>query len=101
MHWIDDYVFGEDFDDLRSNPGAAASLAAELGRELKPGHRLYGVECTVIARAYPQDDIIVSTESGAAVVHLTWAGDRETPPYPGTSFATSAEQLDALLNDRY
>ena len=99
--WVDGYRFGDDFEDLRSEPDAAAPFAAELHREVKPGHPLHGIPCTVIARAYPQDDVIVQIESGAAVVHLTWAGDRETPPYPSTSFATSAAELDALLDDRY
>ena len=101
MSWLDEYVFGDDFDDLRSNPQAAATFAAELGREVKPGHPLHGIECTVVARAYPQDDIIVQIESGAALVHLTWAGADDTPPWPTTSFASSAAELDALLNDRY
>ena len=101
MPWIDEYVFGDDFDDLRSNPEAAATFAAELDREVKPGHPLHELDRTVVARAYPQDDVIVRIESGAAVVHLTWAGEQETPPWPSTSFASSAAELDALLDDRY
>ncbi len=99
--WLDGYVFGDDFEDLRSEPESAATFTAELHRELKAGHPLHGIPCTVIARAYPQDDVIVQTESGAAVVHLTWAGDEENPPWPSTSFATSAAELDAILDDRY
>lgn len=101
MSWVDGYVFGDDFEDLRSDPDAAATFTAELKHELKPGHPLHGLPCTVIGRAYPQDDIIVEVASGAAVVHLTWKGDQEMPPWPSTSFAASAEELDALLTDRY
>lgn len=65
------------------------SLVRELVRELKPGHSLHGVGVLAVARRHSQDDFLFALEHLAypfAVVHLTWAGDRERPPWPGTTY---------------
>ncbi|SEV86569.1 hypothetical protein SAMN05421595_0134 [Austwickia chelonae] len=77
-------------------------LHAELLREIGPGHALDGVELRVIARATPQDDVIVQTADGrVALVHMTWSGHPEKPPWPTTEPVTSPENLAGLIELRY
>ncbi|MGI9516003.1 MAG: hypothetical protein ACR2NP_03065 [Pirellulaceae bacterium] len=68
-----------------------AGLEQELAKEVGQGHVLCGVSCQAIARANYNDDILVQlpesgTPDGAryAVVHLTWSGKPEEPPWPST-----------------
>lgn len=58
-------------------------LAAELRRELGPGHPLDGRSLRVIGRRDDCDDVLVALpDSHVAVVHLTWSGRRESLPFP-------------------
>jgi hypothetical protein len=83
--WATDYHFSGPLLDLRSEDEQAESLRAELLRELSAGHVLHGVDLRVIARALPQDEVVVETTSGqVALVHLTWTGHAESPPWPTT-----------------
>lgn len=43
MTWVDEYRFGEEFDDLRTNPVRADRLTRELASELSSGHPLFGL----------------------------------------------------------
>jgi len=64
--------FSEPLRDLRGRQDEAEQLRAELLRELGPGHALHGLDPRVIARAIPQDDVVVETAAGGvALVHLT------------------------------
>ena len=61
-------------------PGCAASLLAELHRELPPGHPLYGRRVEVFAARVGDDDTLFRhlDEPGRfTVVHLTWLGREE------------------------
>ena len=76
------------------------AFEAELRRELKPGHPLFGLSLAAIGRRYDQDDVLFELLDGSgrvAEVHLTWAGDKEKPPWPGTAvfdnFAAWAEAV--------
>lgn len=100
--WTAGYVFTEPLRDLREAVGEAATLREELMREIGAGHVLHGVELHVIARATPQDDVIVQAADGqVALVHLTWRGQPETPPWPTTELVTSPEHLENLIEFRY
>lgn len=68
---------------------------------MAPGHALHDVELRVIARAIPQDDVVVETTDGrVALVHLTWSGHPETPPWPTTETVDSAAALERLIEYR-
>lgn len=102
MTWARDYHFSDPFLDLRSNEEQAKHLRAELLRELSPGHVLHAVDLRVIARALPQDEIVVETAGGeVALVHLTWTGHAESLPWPVTEPLTSAEHLEQTIEFRY
>jgi hypothetical protein len=69
------------------DPEQQAAFEAELKRELKPGHPLFGVLVGAVGWNCGQDDVLFELRDGSgrvAQVHLTWAGERETPPWPGT-----------------
>lgn len=60
---------------------------AELARELKPGHPLFGIPVSAIGRRFDQDEFLFALLDGTgrvAEVHLTLAGERERPPWPST-----------------
>jgi hypothetical protein len=69
--WVDEYQFGEDFDDHCADPVRADGLARELAAELSSGHLLLGQAWTIIAQARPQDEVVVTTDSAVYLVHLT------------------------------
>jgi len=73
------------------------SLEAELRRELKPGHPLFGLPARAIARRSDQDDVLFKLLDGTgrvAEVHLTWARN-EKPPWPRVElFASLAEWIE-------
>jgi hypothetical protein len=98
--WVDHYPFSDPLRDVRRDE--AEQLKAELLSELSPGHPLYGVDLRIIAQALPQDEVIVQTgDGGVALVHMTWSGHAESPPWPITEVVDSAEHLDQLLRYRY
>ena len=72
------------------DPAAAASLEAQLGRELTRRHVLFGRRVAAVARRQDCDDVLFELDgagaSGAfAVVHLTWSGTEERDPrFPAT-----------------
>ncbi len=97
----DGYLFREPLIDLRDMPDEAEVLVRELGRELTLGHELYGRVVRVVARALPQDDVLVELLDGVALVHLTWRGAPEPPPWPSFVRVTSPEHLEQLCAERY
>jgi hypothetical protein len=101
MDWVDGYHFYEPFEDLRDDATAAQGLAAELSQELADGHPLMTLPWTVVARALPQDEVLVRTPDGAALVHMTWARHPEQPPYPSTLFLATVEDFEREIEFRY
>lgn len=79
----------------------AQAFEAELHRELAPGHPLHGRSLRVIAKALPNDDVIVECDGDVAVVHLTWTKGLEPPPWPQTTFIASAEELESFVESAY
>jgi hypothetical protein len=70
------------------HPQDKRALEAELTRELKPGHPLFGLWAAAIGRRHDQDDVVFELLDGSnriAEVHLTWSGNNEKPPWPGTT----------------
>lgn len=102
MTWVSRYRFSEPLRDVRSQAREAEGLRAELLRELGIGHVLHGADLRVIARALPQDEVIVETADGqVALVHMTWSGHAESPPWPTTELLNSAKQLEQAIEFRY
>jgi hypothetical protein len=62
--WTQHYQFSDPLRDLRGEAEEAEQLRAELLRELSPGHMLHGLDLRVIARALPQDEVVVETPDG-------------------------------------
>ena len=74
---------------LENSPG----LADELRREVAPGHKLFNVPVTAIARRRDNDDVLFQIEDGSgrvAVVHLTWRVESD-PTWPFTGIYESLE----------
>lgn len=63
----------------------AASLEAELKRELPPLHQLHGHALNAIARRRDADDVLYQAggDGPVFVVHLTWSVERD-PKWPAT-----------------
>ena len=100
--WAQDYTFSNPLRDVRGEAAEAEQLRSELLRELSPGHVLHGIDLQVIARALPQDKVVVETaDQRVALVHMTWSGHAESPPWPTTEILDSAEHLQNTLEFRY
>jgi hypothetical protein len=80
----------------------AARFDDELRREVQPGHPLHERECIAIAKREATDDVLfdVGAEE-VAVVHLTWAGKPEPPPWPSTELYRSLEHFMAAAPDDF
>ncbi len=60
-------------------------LRLEALREIKPGHEIFGIDLSTIARCQGCDDTVFACEDGTfAIVHLTYQTN-ETPPWPDTT----------------
>lgn len=101
VSWADSYGFEEPFHDLRSDPDACGALGDELERELGPGHELKQLTRSVVARALSQDDVVLRIDDGVALVHLTWSGHAEPPPFPRTARFGSCEAFEDAIAYRY
>jgi hypothetical protein len=66
----------------------------QLQREVSPGHPLFGVAATAVARGYGDAVLFMlpSHTRPLAVVHLTWEGPQRDPR-PQTEFYDSAADL--------
>ncbi|MBS0632330.1 MAG: hypothetical protein JSS11_10475 [Verrucomicrobia bacterium] len=72
----------------------ATALAAELERELGPGHPLKNKKVRAVARRFDCDDVLfVLTEEmpSCAVVHLAYAGREKSPKWPDTRIFASLD----------
>lgn len=74
-------------------PAQERALAAQLAREIEPGHTLHGCECTAVACHGACDAVlffIAGPRPGLSMVRLTW----QVPRTPG-SFPW-AERFDSI-----
>jgi hypothetical protein len=102
MSWVEPYEFREPLIDLRDLTESSEALTEELLREVAPGHPLHGGALRVIARALPNDDVIVLVDDEVAIVHLTWTRRKsERPPLPETTFIGSAEDFESYVESQY
>ncbi|MRI35499.1 hypothetical protein EOPP23_21300 [Endozoicomonas sp. OPT23] len=74
------------------------ALELELKKELIPVHALYEISFEVLAKREDQDDILISTESGFYIVHLTWSGRAEAMPFPCFQYHRDLESLNKQLS---
>ena len=72
------------------NDQGREQLTAELAAELAPGHSLFGVASTVVARCRTCDHVVVVTPDAWLIVHLTWA-QPDRPPWPDVSFLAESK----------
>ncbi|MCP4960790.1 MAG: hypothetical protein GY925_16175 [Actinomycetia bacterium] len=85
-----DYVFPEDWRDLRGrtiqDETERAAMERELRREVAKGHVLRRVPAHAIARCHHCDDVLFSLTDGRfALVHLSWPHKGPDPlPWPRT-----------------
>lgn len=74
---------------------APCGLEAELEKEISPAHPLSGRKAISAGRRTDCDDVLFFLPDNPyplAVVHLTWAGKRETnPAWPHTTFYSSLD----------
>jgi hypothetical protein len=99
--WVDEHQFGESFEDLRGNPSGAEALTRELAAEVGPNHPLHGQAWTIVARALPQDEVVVTTDSAVYLVHMTWTNKQEEAPYPRALAFQSAAEFEDAIQYRY
>ncbi len=63
-----------------------ATLERELRAEVAPGHPLHGQHVAAVARCAGCDDVAFRLEGSPvprwAIVHLTWSGKPDRPPWP-------------------
>ena len=55
----------------------------------------------VVAEATTQDEVLVAVGETAFLVHLTWMGRGERPPWPTAERVDSAEEFERLVEFRY
>lgn len=68
-----------------------AAVLREIELELDPSHDLAGRIVRVEARFRASDDVLVSLIDGTyALVHPTWLGHREVPPFPKSTLLGDA-----------
>lgn len=100
-----DKAFPEPWSDLRdAGPGRdeqRESLSAELAKELSVGHVLHGSAFSIVARSNANDDILIKVDDDGtwALVHLTWRGSRERPPWPQAVVFSAVEDAVAAMRE--
>lgn len=58
-------------------------LLQEIVVEVGPRHELFGQVEAVIARRFDQDEVVVQlSDATFALIHMTWSGHIEKPPWP-------------------
>ncbi|MFC8192715.1 hypothetical protein ACFUMH_13750 [Cellulomonas sp. NPDC057328] len=77
-----------------------AVVLREIQSELGPDHELFGQVVRVEARYGPSDDVVVSLTDGTfALVHPTWRGAVEAPPWPRSTRLGDAVEAARALDD--
>jgi hypothetical protein len=75
--------------DLRPLERAQEAMAAELDRELAPGHLLHRQPAHALAKCGHCDSVLFALPGGRlAIVHLTWTRKSESPPFPHADVMT-------------
>jgi len=107
LRWCPDLESEDEWwRDIEDSPRASA-IAAELDREIAPGHALHGVSLTPWLECGACDDVLVRLDDEnartgkvryrVAIVHPVWSRHSETPPWPSTVvFEQALDALDRL-----
>ena len=104
LRWCPDLESEDEWwRDVEDSPRASV-IAAELTREIAPGHGLHGIPLTPWLECGACDDVLVRLDDEnartgkaryqVAVVHPVWSLHAETPPWP--SAVVFEQALDAL-----
>lgn len=65
---------------------SARRFEKEATAEIARGHDLDGIDLTAVSTCPGCDDVLFRlADSSFAIVHLTWSGNRERPPWPQTT----------------
>lgn len=76
----------------------ARGIATELGKEIRRGHPLHGRGLAVWLACNACDDVLLRLDQDQfAVVHPTWSGRTERPPWPSTKVYADADQARHYL----
>ncbi|MEZ5379667.1 MAG: hypothetical protein R2733_24425 [Acidimicrobiales bacterium] len=75
-------------------------LVRELAVELSSGHRLFGQVLSPVAGCIGCDDtlVFVEDETRWAIVHPTWKGGSEQPPWPHCEVFDAAMPRSAMTS---
>jgi hypothetical protein len=97
----DDLVLTDPWWDLRgggpTEEKQRKAIQAELLAEVSRGHPLSGAAVEVIGRSEASDDVLLRAgRRGWAVVHLTWRGAAEPPPWPRVAFYASVQEVEDI-----
>ena len=80
IEWLNPWKPIEDAD-------LARVYEEELAREVATGHPLAALPLVAVGQHGGTDDFVFRVNDGSgrfALVHLTWTGQRETPPWPNS-----------------
>jgi hypothetical protein len=75
------------------------AVTRELLHEASAGHSLYGTAFTVTGRSTARDDVLLRVGDRWALVHLTWSGKPETPPWPTCPIFDTATDVEQAVTD--
>jgi hypothetical protein len=83
---------------FRPDEDLAEQLLTEAIREIKPGHELFGLGLTCVARCSGCDDTLFRCDDDTfAIVHLSWQSD-EQPPWPSTTRLPTFIALELVMD---
>jgi hypothetical protein len=55
----------------------------------------------IVARALPQDEVVVATDSAVYLVRMTWTNKQEPARYPRALVLQSAAEFEDAIQYRY
>jgi hypothetical protein len=71
----------------------------EALREIAPGHELHALGLTAVAKCATYDDAVFRVSDDTfAVVHLTWTGKPDAPPWPRTTRLGSFMAVESTMD---
>ena len=66
--------------------------------EVAAGHPLFGRRVTVLGQSLQADDVLLATDGGWAIVHLTWSRRAEPPDLPHTRLFDNAASVQRVID---
>jgi len=91
-------VYSEPWSDIDEYPSQhLLSIETELIKEVSHDHLPNNFKLKVLAKREDRDDILVSSDHGYFIVHLTWSAKTELAPYPLTETFETLKELESRL----